>query len=196
MHITTRPGSPAEETRARIIAAAKCIYEQNGTRGTTTREVAERAGVNEATLFRHFGNKQALLDAMREGACTVAVFESVLASLTGDLQTDLGAIAASLVARMHEQRALMCISLAEEVQVERSRSVPEWRGPMDIMQRLELFFNDRISAGEVRGDGRLLAAYFLSICFAYVIARKIWDSYVIKADDVNAMVGIFLNGVK
>ena len=58
-----------EETRARILAAAREIFERNGTRGTTTREVAERAGVNEATLFRHFGSKRALLDAMREQAC-------------------------------------------------------------------------------------------------------------------------------
>ena len=90
MQISARTGSSSEESRARILTAAKAIYEQNGTRGTTTREVAERAGVNEATLFRHFGNKQALLAAMREGACPVAVFESVLASLTGDLPSSDG----------------------------------------------------------------------------------------------------------
>lgn len=192
MQISTRPGS-SEETRSRIIAAAKAIYEQNGTRGTTTREVAERAGVNEATVFRHFGNKQALLQAMREGACPVAVFESVLASLSGDLPADLRTIATSLVERMHAQRAMLCISLAEDAHAE---AVPEWRGPMEIMLRLQGFFADAIRRGQIHGDAGRLAAYFLGMCFSYVIARKIWDSYTIKPGDLDCMVDIFLNGVK
>jgi AcrR family transcriptional regulator len=194
MQASARPGSSSEETRARIIAAAKAVYEQNGTRGTTTREVAERAGVNEATLFRHFGNKQALLAAMRDGACPLAVFESVLASLTGDLQSDVRAIAASLVERMHAQRAMMCISLAEDAHS--VESVPEWRGPMDIMNRLERYFSEQISLGYIHGQAQPLAAYFIGRCFSYVIARKLWDSYVIKPRDLDTMVDIFLNGVK
>ncbi len=69
-----RSHAGVEETRGKILAAARELFERNGTRGTTTREVAERAGVNEATLFRHFGSKRALLDAMREQACGVEQF--------------------------------------------------------------------------------------------------------------------------
>ena len=194
MQTTARPGSSAEETRGRILAAAKAIYEQNGTRGTTTREVAERAGVNEATLFRHFGNKHALLQAMRETACPLAVFESVLASLGDDLSDNLRAIARSMIELMHSRRALMCISLAEDAQAE-SASVPEWRGPIEIMRRLERFFAERIGSGQIRGDAERLAAYFMGMCFSYVIARKIWDSYSIKEADLDFLVDIFLNGV-
>jgi AcrR family transcriptional regulator len=193
MQTSARPGSSSEDTRARIIAAAKAIYEQNGTRGTTTREVAERAGVNEATLFRHFGNKHALLQAMRETACPLAVFESVLASLGGDLRSDLRTIATSMVETMHRQRAMMCISLAEDAYAE---SVPEWRGPLEIMQRLEGFLAEQISLGHIRGDAHRLAAYFMGMCFSYVVARKIWDSYVVKPADLDYMVDVFLNGVK
>ena len=39
-------------TRERILRAAREVFETDGTRGTTTREVADRAGVNEATIFR------------------------------------------------------------------------------------------------------------------------------------------------
>lgn len=198
MQTTSRPGSSAEDTRARILAAAKAIYEQNGTRGTTTREVAERAGVNEATLFRHFGNKHALLVAMRESACPLAVFKSVLASLSGDLRSNLRAIAQSMVEFMHARRALMCISLAEDAQAANvpQESVPEWRGPMEIMQRLESFLAEQIRLGHIRGDAHRLAAYFMGMCFSYVIARKIWDSYSIKEADLDCLVDIFLNGVK
>ena len=71
-----RTHAGVEETRARILAATREIFERNGTRGTTTREVAERAGVNEATLFRHFGSKAALIGAMREDSCGIEAFRN------------------------------------------------------------------------------------------------------------------------
>lgn len=60
--------TPGEEsdTRETIIAAAREAYSRYGFRGATTRRIAEAAGVNEVTIFRHFGSKQALLgDALR-----------------------------------------------------------------------------------------------------------------------------------
>lgn len=54
----------SEEIRNRILAAAARVYAQYGFRGATTRLIAVEAGVNEVTLFRTFGSKAALLQAM------------------------------------------------------------------------------------------------------------------------------------
>lgn len=51
----------AERSRERLLEAAARVYAQYGYAGTTTRRVAEEAGVNEVTLFRHFGSKERLL---------------------------------------------------------------------------------------------------------------------------------------
>jgi AcrR family transcriptional regulator len=45
----------------RILGAAARLYARAGYRGTTTRRIATEAGVNEITLFRHFGSKDALI---------------------------------------------------------------------------------------------------------------------------------------
>lgn len=45
---------------ARIIEAAKDLFMENGFKGTTTKMIAEEAGVNEATLFRHFKSKEGI----------------------------------------------------------------------------------------------------------------------------------------
>jgi AcrR family transcriptional regulator len=50
------------DPRSRIIEAAARCYAQLGSRGATTRRIADEAGVNEITLFRHFGSKEALLE--------------------------------------------------------------------------------------------------------------------------------------
>lgn len=49
------------DVREKILEAAARVYCCAGFRGTTTRRVATEAGVNEVTLFRHFGSKDALL---------------------------------------------------------------------------------------------------------------------------------------
>ena len=50
-----------DDPRHRLLHAAAEVYAQHGWRGATTRRIAEAAGVNEVTLFRQFGSKDALL---------------------------------------------------------------------------------------------------------------------------------------
>ncbi|SRR6266542_29701 len=49
------------DTRTEILQAAATVFAQHGFRGSTTRRIADAAGVNEVTLFRYFGSKDALL---------------------------------------------------------------------------------------------------------------------------------------
>jgi AcrR family transcriptional regulator len=64
-----RPVVPGEDPRGvapdsttdRILAATSLVYAEAGFRGTTTRRIAQEAGVNEITLFRQFGTKEALV---------------------------------------------------------------------------------------------------------------------------------------
>ena len=51
-------------SRERILEAAARVYAKHGFRGATTRLIANEAGVNEVTLFRTFGSKSALLEAV------------------------------------------------------------------------------------------------------------------------------------
>ena len=52
--------SKEEETQARILKAAQKLFARRGYGGTTTRDLAQAAGVAEGTLFRHFENKKAI----------------------------------------------------------------------------------------------------------------------------------------
>ena len=54
----------SEEIRHRILDAAARVYAQYGFRGATTRRIASEADVNEVTLFRTFGSKAELFEAM------------------------------------------------------------------------------------------------------------------------------------
>jgi AcrR family transcriptional regulator len=57
----------AAETRERIVAAGSEIFRASSIRdwrALTVRAVAERAGVNERTVYRHFANERRLRDAV------------------------------------------------------------------------------------------------------------------------------------
>src|SRR6476660_6222127 len=55
----------SEDRRAAIIKAVRRVFAQKGFHGTTTRELADAAGVSEALLFKQFPNKEALYSAMQ-----------------------------------------------------------------------------------------------------------------------------------
>ena len=194
-----RANAGVEDTRARILAAAREIFEVHGTRGTTTREVAIRAGVNEATVFRHFGSKAALLSAMREDACGVQMFRSVISGLSGeDIAADLQTLAASSVAHLLSRRRLMLISMAEDAVagVAEDPDGPEWRGPKQILFLLTEYFEQRIAEGRLVGRADTLARVLMGMLMQLVFARKIWASDDVNQTTLDLLVDIFLNGVR
>jgi AcrR family transcriptional regulator len=65
------PGSPhtggrmaADERRLQIAQVAMRLFSERGFRGTTTKEIAQAAGVSEAIIFRHFATKDELYTAI------------------------------------------------------------------------------------------------------------------------------------
>lgn len=56
----------AEDRRQQIIDVATELFAAQGYEGTTTREIAQRARVNEAIIFRHFPSKEDLYWAIIE----------------------------------------------------------------------------------------------------------------------------------
>lgn len=57
---------PAAQRRQVIVAAARALFVQQGYEQTTTRMIAEAAGVTDAMIYRHFGSKHDLLLALVE----------------------------------------------------------------------------------------------------------------------------------
>src|SRR5271166_6656252 len=54
----------AGDRRRQLLDAALELFSRKGFDGATTKEIAAAAGVNEAIIFRHFPNKQALYTAV------------------------------------------------------------------------------------------------------------------------------------
>jgi AcrR family transcriptional regulator len=69
-------------TRDRIFSAAKTVLEREGIAGLTIRKVAKRAGMSPMAMYRHFADKDALLNALVEDG--LAAWEKVVRSLRAE----------------------------------------------------------------------------------------------------------------
>lgn len=187
-----------EDTRLRILAAARKLYAERGSRGTTTREVAESAGVNEATLFRHFGTKQQLLSEMLDFYSERSTFVAIFERLAGidTLEGQLCLLGNEAVESLRRKADLIKASMAEEI------SYPEagtcaWRAPVEGRRMLTEFMQAKVDSGELRGDPQTLARLFMSLFFAYVLAAKIWSEEERPRDEVvQTIVDTFVNGAR
>jgi AcrR family transcriptional regulator len=59
----SRRAESQEETRQRIVEAAMKLHEEMGPRNTTIKAIAERAGVQRLTVYRHFPSDVEVFDA-------------------------------------------------------------------------------------------------------------------------------------
>ena len=101
--------------RDQLLVAAAQVYAESGYRGATTRRIAQLAGVNEITLFRHFGSKEALLhEAIARAGAELASF--VLPDTPADPERELIDWARAQLTHMVDRRSLIrtCMGEMEE----------------------------------------------------------------------------------
>lgn len=76
-----------DERRKAIVTAAVPLFARRGFAGTTTRELAEAAGISEGLLFRHFPSKQLLYREILQLGCEGDPALEWLATLQPSTQT-------------------------------------------------------------------------------------------------------------
>jgi AcrR family transcriptional regulator len=99
-------------SRERILEAAGRVYSKHGFRGATTRLIASEAGVNEVTLFRTFGSKSALLEAVLEQHGKVGC-PPALPDEPADPFAELTAFVANNLERVREMRPILAHTMGE-----------------------------------------------------------------------------------
>ncbi|MCB9451254.1 MAG: TetR/AcrR family transcriptional regulator [Anaerolineaceae bacterium] len=100
-----------DETQIAILEGAiRCIY-KNGFQKLTTKCIADEAGVNEVTIFRRFGNKATVLDAVftREAQ----TIRDVNVQYTGNIGADLTRVVSMIWQVTRKRQSIIPILLIE-----------------------------------------------------------------------------------
>lgn len=146
-------------TRESLLEVTARLYAEHGWRGTTTRRIAEAAGVNEVTIFRQFGSKEALITAAVEEA---AREESPprLPETPGKMHEELTAWALEYHEEINARRGLIRTCLAEWV--ERPELAPAvCRSGMEAFAEVTAYLSRARSAGRLGAEGSIQAGAIL-----------------------------------
>ena len=190
--------SGTDETRQRIMLAAAQVFAEKGYARATTRALAAAAGVNEVTLFRHFGSKQNLFAAIVENYAAPALTAAFKAQLTGDYHQDLLTMGTMVMSVLLERRDAMRMMLCEAEHFPEVRQVMA-QNPRHLRQALSSYLELQMKQGQVRQLHTEAAAQaFWGMFFAYGIGLGILQEPVspeLAPEELVALfVDIFVNG--
>jgi len=97
-----------QETRERILQAAKRLFREQGFDTTTTRDLAREAGIAAGTLFNYFPSKEAIaLDLILRGLDRALLAHEKRAAPPGSLEEDLFGLIAADLRGLRELRPLL-----------------------------------------------------------------------------------------
>ena len=92
---------------------------------------------------------------------------------------------------------LIKVAMAEEI-TNPEGTTCAWRVPTAARLRLTSFFAEKVAAGELQGEPRMLSLTFMSLFFSYIMARTMWAELggLPQEQIVAVMVDNFLNGAR
>lgn len=190
------------DTGEAILVAAADLFAERGYKGTTTRAIAERAGVNEVTLFRRFKNKQGILRGLGE-MWAKSMAGHVVAAIPDptDVGATLRALARTEVAQASEFGAVS-MRLAMDAGQDPELAEVIRGGSGENLADLTSYLAERQAAGVLRADldPRVLAEGFFCLTSTLVMSRQLLGGgmatrYEVPADvAVDELIGLYLRG--
>ncbi|MCY8506912.1 TetR/AcrR family transcriptional regulator [Bacillus atrophaeus] len=183
-------------TNRRILDAAMQLIVKNGYRATTTKEIAEKANVSEATIFRNFKNKQGLMKALISQHSRS--MSSIIGKTTGDPHNDLLHIGTCLLAELERKKDIFHISFREPAMFEEViNHVTQY--PQAMKHLLMDYFKELGEKGIIhKGNEEANADVFMSIIFGYFIHRLQLGQRVITLPQdkmIKHSTNIFIEGI-
>ena len=169
---------PAEQRKAAVLECACGIFSTGSYRGTTTAEIARRAGVTEPVLYRHFASKRDLYLAVLEESWRRlrALWEQAIAD-EPDPRFRVGAIGRAYFAETDPK--VLCAELWIQALTEASDDAEIRKFLRKQMREVHDFVSDVIRRSQAAGgilpdrDPSAEAWIFISIGLLGTVGRRV-----------------------
>ncbi len=155
----------------RILAAVRQVIAQIGSLNVTIEQVAEEAGVGVATVYRHFGDKESLLQAFADRFTPRRAAQKLMLDPGPHMEDDLIAFAARVLEFMIDNHDLSRLLFAFD---EKARTLlNSLRSRQDrTMKTLAAYFQKQIDQGRLPvQDPFDLATAFIGTLFGFVFLK-------------------------
>lgn len=187
-------------TKQRLLDATLKLISEKGYLGSTTREIAQEAGVTELTLFRHFGTKEKLFEALLRTHTFLPRLKELLPELDGLSYGDsLRLIATRFLLSLKERKSLVKIMYSEVTTYPEKIKKLYNKFADDLRSTLASYFRGLQKKGLLRTVSPELAAQlFLGMLFSYFRSEEIMRESGMKKQtmekNIKEFVDIFMFG--
>jgi AcrR family transcriptional regulator len=182
-----------KDTRQRILEAASELASQVGYARATTKAIAKAAGVNEITLFRHFGTKEKLFEAAIEQYGGPALASAIEAQLTGEYRQDLTTVGSLLLTILLERREMLRLLLCESAHIPNVRTVLS-RNPRELREMLARYLKSLMDQGRIKEQHpEAMAQAFMGMFFAYAISLDIFEEEIKPPMPNSELIALFVD---
>jgi len=189
-------------TEVRLVEAAVQLFSRHGFKGTSTRDIASLAGVNEVTLFRYFAKKTDLFWAAAESRLNRLKFGRELQTgMAKDLDPDVVVpmLAAFMVENMSEHPELMRLLYVARFELPGADQVfREHLGP--IFDAVNAYFGRCAARGLIRDlDPTIATLGLVGAVSAHLNLHELFTGQDIPWDAENAApvyAQLWLNGLQ
>jgi TetR/AcrR family transcriptional regulator len=189
--------------RQQIVVVAAELFARKGFSGTTTKEIAEGAGVSEAIIFRHFASKDKLYAAIldykvKQGSERMKAQLEEAASRKDD-RAFFGSLAFEMLEFHSKDRTFMRLLLFSALEGHELSNIFFDSTARDMKNHIRRYIKQRIADGAFRSiDPAVAARAFVGMVLHQVQARIIFRDDDVRLSNrqiADRFVEIFLNGV-
>ncbi|MGB9680081.1 MAG: TetR/AcrR family transcriptional regulator [Thermoanaerobacteraceae bacterium] len=188
-----------DSVKEKIVLSTLKLISERGYKSTTTKNIAENAGVNEVTIFRCFGSKKdIILYALKEWELLKPLDDSVLKKCTWNLKEDLLMLAEEYFKNFTEEKAKIMIGFRNP---EIFDEVKEYlmKIPQNFKKILSDYFKIMYDKGLIsNNDFELLAFMFLSMNFGFILMMVSYGDKLIEFSNnefIEESVELFIKGI-
>jgi AcrR family transcriptional regulator len=195
---------PAENRRGQIVAVAAELFSQKGFRGTTTKEIADQAGVSEAIIFRHFATKDDLYHAIldykvKQGTERIQKDLNDAASRKDD-NAYFGSLAFNMLEFHTKDRTFMRLLLFSALEGHELSEIFFHSTAREIKNQIRRYIKQRIADGAFRRvDPALAARAFVGMVLNQAQVRTIFRDDDLRFSNrqiADRFVDMFLAGIR
>lgn len=192
----------ADERRQEIIRAAMEVFAENGFGGSTTREIAENAGISEAMIYSHFRNKEDLYAAIIDEKLQESepLYYPLDAIRNRDDQRVFATIVSNYLHRHGEDTTLLRLLLFSALEGHELASMFVAGPVRKFFEFLADYIGERIDEGAFKAVNPVITSRcLLGMVHYFVLLQKIFGDETLNpidpAEAIETIVNIFCEGI-
>lgn len=166
------------DTRQALLDAAAAVISEQGGIHASTRVIARRAGMSEATIYLHFAGKNELLAALIQERLRLPVLTMRIGmpDAKQDPHSVLAGILRSVLQRVDEDLPLLAAVFEDAELAALVRADPPGEGSFEGLERLAAYFAHLQATGRIgtQTDALILARLLLGAAFHQAFLRALF----------------------